>query len=116
MFVCLNVYMMKDCVFCKIINKEEPTDIIYEDSNVIVIKDIKSRAPIHLLIIPKKHIISVNHLEDEDKALVGDLILTAKKMAQEKKLNDYKLLINIGKQAGQVIDHLHLHLLSGKPR
>lgn len=101
-----------DCIFCKIINKEKPADFLYEDDKVIVIKDINPKAPIHLLIIPKKHISSVEEVGLEDRELMGDLILTAKKIAKEKNLNGYKLLINIGRSVGQIVDHLHMHLLS----
>jgi len=103
---------MKNCLFCKIINKEVPSDIIYEDEKVIAFKDIHPKAPIHLLIVPKKHIPSVDHLEIEDKTLMGELILTAQKIAREKKLKGYRLQINVGRPAGQLIDHLHLHLLA----
>ena len=103
---------MKNCLFCKIINKEVPSDIIYEDDKVIAFKDIHPKAPVHLLIVPKKHIPSVDHLEIEDKTLMGELILTAQKIAREKKLKGYRLQINVGRPAGQLIDHLHLHLLA----
>jgi len=106
---------MESCIFCKIIDKEKPSDIIYENDEVIVIKDANPKTPVHLLIIPKKHIPSVNHIEVKDKALMGDLILTAKKIAKEKNLKGYKLLINVGKEGGQIIDHIHLHLFSGRP-
>ena len=102
------------CIFCKIANKETPAEIVYEDEKILAFKDIKPQAPIHLLIIPKKHIPSVDHVEIEDKTLMGELILVAQKIAKEKKLEGYKLQINVGRTAGQVIDHLHLHLLGGK--
>ncbi len=101
------------CIFCKIINKEKPSDFVYENEKVIVIKDINPKAPIHLLIIPKKHIHSVNHFEEGDKELIGEMILCAKKIAKEKNLAEYKLLINVGRKAGQMVDHIHIHLLSG---
>jgi histidine triad (HIT) family protein len=105
-----------ECIFCKIINKELPADIIYEDEKIIVFKDIKPIAPVHLLIIPKKHIISVNNIEKTDKELIGQLFLIAKKVAQEQNLSKdgYRLVINVGKDGGQIVDHLHLHLLGGK--
>ncbi|MDI6591706.1 MAG: HIT domain-containing protein [Patescibacteria group bacterium] len=106
---------MSECVFCKIANKEISSEIIYEDNQTIAFKDINPRAPIHFLIIPKKHIPSVDHLKTEDKALIGELILVAQKIAREKNLKGYKLIINVGRAGGQLIDHLHLHLLSGKP-
>lgn len=102
------------CLFCKIAKKEVPSEIIYEDERFVVFKDINPQAPVHLLIIPRKHIPSVNHVEIEDKNLMGELILTAQKIAKEKKLKGYKLQINVGRDGGQLVDHLHLHLLSGK--
>jgi histidine triad (HIT) family protein len=103
-----------ECIFCKIIKKEIPSDIVYETNKVIVLKDIHPKAKIHLLILPKKHIISVNHLKEADKELIGELILSAQKIARGKKLKGYRLIINVGREGGQLISHLHLHLLSGK--
>lgn len=105
---------MIDCIFCKIINKEMPSDIAYEDDNVIVFKDINPSAPIHLLIVPKKHIVSINDLKDQDKELVGYMFLIAKKMAEKQGVLEtgYRLAINVGRGGGQIIDHLHLHLLA----
>ena len=104
-----------DCLFCKIINKEVPADIVYEDDEFLAFDDINPEAPVHILIVPKKHIPSVDHVEIGDKELMGELILVAQKIAREKKLKGYKLIINVGREGGQVIDHLHLHLLTGKP-
>ena len=103
------------CLFCQIVNKEMPADIIYEDEKFVVFKDIKPKAPVHLLILPKKHIPSVQHLEIEDKELIGELFLLAKKIAQEKGIAEkgYKLVFNVGKGGGQIIEHLHLHLIAG---
>jgi len=101
-----------DCLFCKIIKKELPSEIVYEDDNILAFKDINPRAPVHFLIVPKKHIPSVDHVEFQDKELMGDLILAAQKIAKEKKLRGYRLQINVGRSAGQIVDHLHLHLLS----
>ena len=107
---------MEDCLFCKIIKKEVSAEIVYEDDVFLSFKDIDPKAPLHLLIIPKKHIPSVNHLENEDEELMGKLILTAKKIAKEQGLFEkgYRLIINVGKEGGQAIEHLHLHLLGGK--
>ncbi len=91
-----------------------PSEIVYENDKIIVIKDINPKAPVHLLIIPKKHIPSVDHLKIRDKTLMGELILTAQKIAREKNLQGYRLVINVGRGGGQIIGHLHLHLLSGK--
>jgi len=106
---------MVECIFCKIINRESSADIVYEDKKFIVFKDIHPKAPLHLLILPKKHILSVNHLETRDKELIGELFLTAKKIARKVKIakRGYKLVFNVGRGGGQLISHLHLHLLSG---
>lgn len=101
-----------DCLFCKIINKEMPSDIAYEDDEMISFKDIHPKASFHVLIVPKKHIDSLAHLEDRD--LAAKMIFTAKKIAEDNNLTGYKLIFNVGRDGGQIIDHLHLHLLSGK--
>ena len=97
-----------DCIFCEI--KSD----VYENDNFIVVKDINPKAEIHLLIIPKKHIESINHLELEDKDLMGEMILIAQKVDKDKGIESYNLQINVGRKAGQVVDHIHMHLLSGK--
>lgn len=104
-----------DCIFCKIINKEMNSEVVYKDETFIAFKDINPRAPIHVLVIPKKHINSVNDLKETDKELIGGLILTAKKVAEKLEIKDqgYKLAFNVGRSAGQIIDHLHLHVLGG---
>lgn len=107
---------MEDCLFCKIIKKELPADIIYEDNDFLSFRDISPKAPIHLLIIPKKHIPSVNDLGQEDKELMGKLFLVASEIARKQEVfnKGYRLIINVGKDAGQAVAHLHLHLLAGK--
>ena len=91
-----------------------PADIIYENEQVVAFKDIHPKAPLHFLIIPKKHIPSVDHLEEEDKELMGELVLSAKKIAKEQGVSAaYKLVFNVGRAGGQIIDHIHLHLLAG---
>ncbi len=105
---------MKECIFCKIANKLTPAEILYENEKIVAFKDINPLAPVHILIIPKKHIPSVDHVELEDKALLGELILAAQKIARDGDLKGYKLQINVGRPAGQIVDHLHLHLLSGR--
>ncbi len=104
--------IMEDCIFCQIANKLTDTKLVYEDDEIIAFNDIKPLALTHILIIPKKHIPSVDHVEIEDKTLMGELILTAQKIARQKNLVGYKLQINVGRSAGQLVDHLHLHLLS----
>jgi len=103
---------VSDCIFCKISKKETPAEIVYEDDIVVAFNDINPKTPVHILIIPRKHIPSVDHVEIEDKALMGELILVAQKIAREKGLKGYRLQINVGRPAGQLVDHLHLHLLS----
>lgn len=103
-----------DDIFCKIINKKVSSEFLYEDEKVIVIKDIKPSAPIHVLIIPKEHIAGVQFLEDAHRDLAGHMVMIAKKMAEELKTQDgYKLVFNCGKKGGQIIPHIHLHLLGG---
>jgi len=104
-----------ECIFCKIVNKELPSEIVYEDDEILGFKDMNPKAPVHVLIIPKKHIHSVNELKKEDKNLIGSLFLVAKNLAEKTKINKtgYKLSFNVGKGAGQMVDHLHLHLLGG---
>jgi len=110
--------MNKNCIFCKIINKEIPTKIIFEDDKVIVFDDIHPIASTHVLIIPKIHIESVNNLTEDEKneKLMGRLIVVAKKIAEQKGIAEkgYKLLIRTGKDGGQEVPHIHLHLIGGK--
>ena len=104
------------CIFCKIANREVPSEIVYEDEKIVAFKDIKPVAPLHLLIVTKKHIPSVDHLKDGDKELVGDLFLVAQKIAREQGVVEtgYRLIFNVGLDAGQTVDHLHLHLIGGR--
>lgn len=108
--------MNEDCVFCNIINHSMPSTIVKEDDDFIVVKDILPKAPVHLLIIPKKHILSVSHLSDSDVDLVGKMILLGKKVAEEQGIaqSGYKMIFNVGKDGSQVIPHVHLRLLGGK--
>ena len=105
---------MEACVFCKIVDKELDAKIVEETEDFVVFHDIDPKAPVHLLLIPKKHIISVDHLEPSDEALMGKLIMLAQKVARDFKLKGYKLHINVGKEGGQIVDHLHLHLFGNK--
>ncbi|MBF0236041.1 MAG: histidine triad nucleotide-binding protein [Desulfamplus sp.] len=107
--------MVPDCLFCKIVHREIPSEFLYENDTFVVFKDINPHAPVHLLIVPKKHIRSINDLETRDSELVGSMFILAKKMAKEQGINvsGYKLLFNVEKGGGQVIFHLHLHLLGG---
>lgn len=90
-----------------------PAEIVYDDDSFVAFKDVRPKAPFHILIIPRKHIESIDHVEIQDKALMGELILVAQKIAREQNLGGYKLQFNVGRAGGQIVDHLHLHLLSG---
>ena len=104
---------MNDCLFCKIINKEIPAKIRFEDNDFIAFDDIKPKAKTHILLLPKKHLHSVAALEESDAELMGKMILTAKKIAQESGLDSFRLVFNSGRDAGQEVDHIHLHVLGG---
>lgn len=106
---------MEDCIFCKIAHKHVPAAIEYEDSSFLVFPDIHPKSPVHLLLIPKRHIPSVEQLEAQDAELAGNLILLAQKIARDRGLKGYQLRINVGREGGQIIDHLHLHLMAGLP-
>ena len=110
--------MPDDCLFCKIVNREVPSEFLYEDDDYVVFRDIHPAAPVHLLLVPKKHIRSINDLESGDEVLVGGLFTLAGKMAVQEGVNvsGYKLLFNVEKGGGQEIFHLHLHLLGGWQR
>jgi len=103
---------MNNCIFCKIINGEIPTDFLLKTKNIIVFKDINPKAPIHYLIVPKIHIKSLNKAKSSDKAFLGELLLIPQKIAKKLKIKDYKIIINTGSNAGQSVDHLHLHFLA----
>jgi len=102
-----------DCIFCKIAKKEISAGIVYEDDRVMAFKDIRPSAPVHYLVIPKEHIQSIAHLEGNHRDILSALIYTAKDLAVKLGLTGYKLVFNVGREGGQVIDHLHLHLLGG---
>lgn len=108
---------MSDCLFCKIIAGDIPSNKVYEDDNVYAFKDINPAAPLHVLIIPKKHISMLNDLEPEDDVVMGKLVLAAKKIAEQEGYakDGYRTVINCGENAGQTVFHIHLHLLAGRP-
>jgi len=107
---------MKDCIFCRIIKHEVPAEIVYEDQELIAFPDINPDAPIHILIVPKQHIESLNELEASDTLLAGKILRLAGKIAKEKGIDKsgYRVRINTGPDAGQIIKHLHVHLVGGK--
>lgn len=101
-----------DCIFCKIINGDFGTEFVYENEHVAVFKDINPKAPVHLLVVPKVHVASLNELED--KNLMGELLSAVKETTKKIGLKSYKTLINTGKEAGQEVFHLHLHIMGEK--
>lgn len=105
--------MNKDCIFCRIIDQEIPSQVIAEDNNVLVIKDINPQAPIHYLIIPKKHVVDIGALTVQDTHLASSLLLMAQKLSTFPGCDQFKLHSNNGPAAGQVVFHIHIHFLAG---
>lgn len=108
---------MQDCIFCKIIRQEIPSEVVYEDDDILAFKDIYPAAPVHILIIPKKHIASVNEITEEDVKIIGNIFLVIKRLATDLGVAEsgYRVVTNIGRDGGQEVGHLHYHLLAGKP-
>lgn len=107
--------METGCIFCSIAQEKTTTELLYKNQNLVIFKDIKPHAPVHLLIVPKQHIRSVNDLTADDLPLVSELIVAARNMAIEVGVKDsgYKLLFNVERGGGQMVFHLHLHLIGG---
>lgn len=107
--------MAQECIFCKIAKKEIPSSIVYEDEEIVAFNDINPQAPVHIIIIPRKHIPRVIDLEENDAPLIGKLFIIAKNLAKEKNIEEgYRLIINCNPGAGQSVFHIHLHLLGGR--
>jgi len=104
-----------DCLFCKLVAGQIPTETVYEDDDVFVFKDISPQAPVHWLVIPKRHIASLNGFGPEDATLAGKLMLTARALAAQHELPGYRVAMNVERAGGQVIFHAHLHVLAGRP-
>ena len=106
---------MKDCLFCKIARGEVESETVYSDELVIAFNDINPQAPVHILIVPKEHIEGVATLEERHKNIIGHILLVAKRLAGEKSISGggFRVLVNSGRNAGQVVEHLHFHLLGG---
>lgn len=105
-----------DCLFCKIVDRELPAHIVYEDERVLAFEDINPQAPTHLLIIPKKHIATLNDLAENDEALLGRLPLVAARLARERGFAEagYRVVMNCNDQGGQTVYHIHMHLMGGR--
>ena len=107
---------MSDCLFCGIVEGKVPANIVYQDDSVVVFKDIRPRAPVHLLIISRKHIVSVLDIDPNDGALVGQIFQVAARLAREHGVAEsgFRVVVNVGADAGQSVFHLHYHLLGGR--
>ena len=107
---------MTDCLFCKIAKREIPASIVYEDDRVLAFNDINPQGPTHVLVVPKRHIATLNELSDTDDALVGELVRRAAAIAKERGLsNGFRTVFNTNREAGQTVFHVHLHLIGGRP-
>jgi len=108
---------MNDCLFCKIVEKKIPAEIVYENDQLLAFKDVDPQAPVHILIIPKEHIITTNDLNKKHTELIGNMVLTATKLATEYDIADsgYRTVLNCNKEGGQAVYHIHMHLLGGRP-
>ncbi len=106
---------MKDCLFCKIIKGDIPSDLVYEDDDLVVFKDIAPQAPVHLLIVPKDHIESANDINSDNSHLIGKIYERASRLAEELNLvKGYRIVNNCGQDGGQTVSHIHFHLLAGR--
>jgi len=106
---------MSDTIFSKIINREIPADIVFEDTRCLAFRDVSPQAPMHILVIPKKPIAMLAHADDSDESLLGHLLLTARQVAADQGYGEaFRLVINNGKAAGQTVFHMHLHILGGR--
>ncbi len=104
-----------DCIFCKIASKEIPSEKVYEDNQIVAFNDLDPQAPVHVLIIPKKHIQSADQITDDDKEVIGKIFVVASKIAKELGLeNGYRIVNNCGEDSGQTVQHLHFHLMGGR--
>ncbi|MBI4830299.1 MAG: histidine triad nucleotide-binding protein [Candidatus Lindowbacteria bacterium] len=107
---------MSNCIFCKIADGEIPADKVYEDASILAFKDIQPQAPLHIVIIPKKHIETLNDVSETDARLLSDLVFTCQKLAKEQKIAEkgYRVVVNCNRDGGQAVFHLHAHLLGGR--
>ncbi len=103
---------MSDCIFCKIANKEIPTDLIYEDENVAAFNDLNPQAPVHFLVIPKKHYASLNEIDSSE--VLGNIFSAVPKITKKLGIKEYRTVINTGESAGQTVFHIHVHVMAGR--
>lgn len=106
---------MSDCLFCSIIAGDQPSDRVYEDDHLVAFRDIYPRAPIHVLVVPREHLPSAHHLEDDHAHLIARCFLAAQRIAEAEGTSDgYRVATNVGRRGGQMIDHLHFHVIGGR--
>ena len=105
-----------DCIFCSIAEKKIPSTVVYEDDKILAFKDIQPEAPVHILVIPKKHIENLGQAGQEDKELLAEILMVIPRIASEQGLSEkgYRVVTNIGEDGGQTVNHLHFHLLGGR--
>ena len=105
-----------DCIFCQIVAGKVPSDIVYQDEEVVAFRDINPQSPVHLLIIPKRHIPSLTYLSETESPLIGHMVNTANHLAKREGVSEagYRLVVNSGGEGGQIVPHLHMHLLGGR--
>ncbi len=108
---------MSDCLFCGVIKGDVKGSIVYQDNSVVAFKDINPKAPVHLLIVPRKHIVTLLDLQQEDKSLIGDIFSVANQLAKDQGIakDGFRVVVNCGAGAGQSVFHIHFHLLGGRP-
>ena len=107
---------MEDCIFCKIVNKEIPATVVYEDEDIIAFEDLHPLAPVHTLVIPKKHISSLNEMNEENAKIIGKIYMAIDRITEMKGIKEkgYRVVVNCGEDGGQEVQHLHFHILGGK--
>jgi histidine triad (HIT) family protein len=105
-----------DCIFCNIVAGKIPGDIVYQDDEILAFRDIHPQTPVHILVIPKQHYTALTDVSNEEKQLLGHMVTTANKLAREEGISEsgYRLVVNCGREGGQLVPHLHLHILGGR--
>ena len=108
--------IVTDCPFCRIVSRQSPADIEYEDDSVLAFKDIYPKAPVHVLIVPKRHIASIMAMQDDDAALIGQCLVAARRLGEAKGFaaRGYRVSVNCGPEGGQVVPHVHFHFTAGR--
>ena len=107
---------MSSCLFCQIVEKKRPSRVVYEDDHAFAFEDVNPQAPVHILIVPRRHVAGLEHASQDDQHMLGHILLVAQKIAREKGIHKsgYRLLVNQGPNAGQSVLHIHFHLLGGR--